>query len=389
MIHSTERILTTHAGSLPRPDDLRAMIADKAAEKPYDAAALAARLPGAVEEVVKKQLDCGIDVVNDGEYGKSNFTNYVRERIEGFEVREHRDGREEVLSIIARDARRFDGYFDINPRPRSREGMGFPVCVENLRFSETGRAELQRDIENFKAALEKAGAAYGFLPANTPGTVEHWLGNDYYKSNEEFVFAIADVMHEEYKAITDAGLLLQIDDPDLPDCWNCLPDMTVPEYLKYAAMRIEALNHALKDIPRERVRLHVCWGSYHGPHHDDIPLRDIADLIFSVTAGSYSIEASNPCHEHEWRVFEDVRLPEGATLVPGVVGHYSDFIEHPDLVAERLVRYANLVGRENVLAGTDCGLGTRVGHPSVCWAKLEALAEGARRASRQLWRKAA
>lgn len=389
MIYSTDRILTTHAGSLPRPDDLRGMIADKAAGKPFDAAALAERLPGAVEEVVRKQMDCGVDVVNDGEYGKSNFTNYVRERIGGFEVREHRPGKEEVLSIIARDARRFAGYFEANPRPRSRQGMGFPVCVEPLRYSDEGRAELQRDIENFKAVLDRTGAAYGFLPANTPGTVEHWLGNDHYSSTEKFVFAIADVMREEYKAITDAGLLLQIDDPDLPDCWNCLPDMSVPEYLKYAALRIEALNHALKDIPRERVRLHVCWGSYHGPHHDDIPLSDIADLIFSVKAGSYSIEASNPCHEHEWRVFEDVRLPDGATLVPGVVGHFSDFIEHPDLVAGRLVRYAKLVGRENVLAGTDCGLGTRVGHPSVCWAKLETLAEGARRASRQLWGKAA
>lgn len=389
MIYSTDRILSTHAGSLPRPDDLRVMIADKAAGKAYDEAALAERLPSAVAEVVKKQMDCGIDLVNDGEYGKSNFTNYVRERIGGFEVREHRGGKEEVLNIIARDSRKFEGYFEANPRPRSRTGMGFPVCVEKLHYSETGRAELHRDIANFKSAIAESGATHGFLPANTPGTVEHWLGNDYYKSNEEFVFAIADVMHEEYKTITDAGLQLQIDDPDLPDCWNCLPDMSVPDYLKYAAMRIEALNHALRDIPREQVRLHVCWGSYHGPHHDDIPLSDIADLIFSVTAGSYSIEASNPCHEHEWRVFEDIKLPDGATLVPGVVGHYSDFIEHPDLVAERLVRYANLVGRENVLAGTDCGLGTRVGHASICWAKLEALSEGARRASQQLWGKAA
>jgi 5-methyltetrahydropteroyltriglutamate--homocysteine methyltransferase len=209
--------------------------------------------------------------------------------------------------------------------------------------------------------------------------------NEHYKSDEEFVFAIADAMHEEYQAIVDAGFLLQIDDPDLPDGWNCLPDITLPEYRKYAAMRVEALNHALRGIAREKVRLHVCWGSHHGPHHDDIPLRDIIDLIFSVNAGSFSIEASNPCHEHEWHVFEDAKLPEGATLIPGVVGHCSDFIEHPDLVAERLVRYAQLVGRENVLAGTDCGLGTRVGHPSICWAKFKAMAEGARRATKVLW----
>jgi 5-methyltetrahydropteroyltriglutamate--homocysteine methyltransferase len=244
---------------------------------------------------------------------------------------------------------------------------------------------LQADIANFTSALEQEGATWGFLPANTPGTVEHWLGNDFYKSDEEFLFAIADVLHEEYRAITEAGLLLQIDDPDLPDCWNCLPDMEVEDYLPYAALRTEALCHALRDIPRELVRLHVCWGSYHGPHYDDIPLIDIADLIFSVPVGSYSIEASNPRHEHEWRVFEEISLPEDTTLVPGVVGHYSDFIEHPDLIADRLVRYANLVGRENVIAGTDCGLGTRVGHPEVCWAKLEALAEGARRASEILW----
>ena len=214
------------------------------------------------------------------------------------------------------------------------------------------------------------------------------MANEYYKDDEAFLFANAEAMREEYNAIVDAGFLLQIDDPDLPDGWACLPKITVPEYRKYAALRIDALNHALRDIPKEKVRLHVCWGSFHGPHHDDIPLRDIIDLIFRVRAGSYSIEASNPCHEHEWRVFEDVKLPEGATLVPGVVGHCTDFIEHPDLVAERLVRYAKLVGRENVLAGTDCGLGTRVGHPSICWAKFEAMAEGARRATKMLWGRA-
>jgi 5-methyltetrahydropteroyltriglutamate--homocysteine methyltransferase len=389
MIYSTDRILSTHAGSLPRPDDLREMVTAKSLGRPYDDTLLKARLSKAVAEVVERQTACGIDLVNDGEFGKSNFTNYVRERITGFQVRQHRGGGHELLSIIARDSRKFAGYFETHPRPRSREGMGFPVCVEPLSYSEEGRAELAADIAGFKAALADSGAVQGFLPANTPGTVEHWMGNDYYRSDEEFVFAIADVLREEYKAITEAGLLLQIDDPDLPDCWNCLPDMEVEEYLKYAAMRVAALNHALRDIPRESVRLHVCWGSYHGPHHDDIPLRDIAGLIFSVNAGSYSIEASNPCHEHEWRVFEDVKLPDGATLVPGVVGHFSDFIEHPDLVADRLVRYASLVGRENVIAGTDCGLGTRVGHPAVCWAKLESLAEGARRATKQLWGRAA
>ncbi len=383
MIRSTERILVTHAGSLPRPDDLMAMVYAKSRGEAYDPAALDARLPGAVAEVVRQQADCGIDIVNDGEFGKVNFTNYARERIAGFELLENPPPGYRALDIIARDDRRFPGYFDAHPRPSSRAGLAPPICVEKLRY--IGRDEAEKDIANLKSALDGADVAGAFLPANTPGTIEHWMGNDYYKSDEEFLFAIADVMAEEYKTITDAGLMLQIDDPDLPDGWNCLPDMSVADYRKYAALRVEALNHALSDIPPEQVRLHVCWGSFHGPHHDDIPLKDIADLIFSVHAASYSIEASNPCHEHEWRVFEDVKLPDGATLVPGVVGHYSDFIEHPDLVADRLVRYADLVGRENVIAGTDCGIGTRVGHPLICWAKLEALAEGARRATRRLW----
>ncbi len=214
------------------------------------------------------------------------------------------------------------------------------------------------------------------------------MPNEHYETDEAFVYAIAEAMREEYEAIVEAGFLLQIDDPDLPDGWNCLPGMSVAEYRNYATMRVEALNHALRNIPPEKVRLHVCWGSFHGPHHDDIPLRDIADIIFGVRAMSFSIEASNPCHEHEWRVFEDVALPDGATLVPGAVGHCTDFIEHPDLVAERLIRYAGLVGRERVLAGTDCGLGHRVGHSSICWAKLAALTEGARRASERLWGRA-
>jgi 5-methyltetrahydropteroyltriglutamate--homocysteine methyltransferase len=194
-------------------------------------------------------------------------------------------------------------------------------------------------------------------------------------------------MREEYRGIVDAGFLLQIDDPDLPDGWQMYPEMSVADYRKYATLRVDALNHALRDIPREKIRLHVCWGSFHGPHQHDIPLKDIVDIIFRVRASSYSIEASNPCHEHEWRVFEDVKLPDGAVLIPGVVGHYSDFIEHPELIADRLERYANLVGRENVMGGTDCGLGPRVGHAKIAWAKLEALAEGARIATRRLWAK--
>jgi 5-methyltetrahydropteroyltriglutamate--homocysteine methyltransferase len=381
MHYSTDRILVTHAGSLPRPPDLRAMVVAKSAGQDYDAAALDRRLKEAVAETVRMQVDSGIDIVNDGELSKFNFTDYVRGRIAGYEERPNSGRRR--LSIIARDEKKFAGYFAANTRAQALGPPTMPVCVGPLRY--VGQAELRKDLDNFKAALEGVSPAGAYLPANTPGTIEHWIANEHYKSDEEFVFAIAETMNEEYRAIVDAGFLLQIDDPDLPDGWNCIPDIALPDYRKYAEMRVAALNHALRGIPREKVRLHVCWGSFHGPHHDDIPLKDIIDLIFRVNAGSYSIEASNPCHEHEWHVFEEVKLPEGATLIPGVVGHCTDFIEHPDLVAERLVRYARLVGRENVLAGTDCGLGSRVGHPSICWAKFEAMAEGARRATKILW----
>jgi 5-methyltetrahydropteroyltriglutamate--homocysteine methyltransferase len=384
MIYSTDRILTTHAGSLPRPADLRDMVLAKARGEWCDRAALEARLRSAVAEVVSRQIECGLDIVNDGELSKPNFTDYVSERIAGCENRPGTGFRR--LSMTARDETKFREYFAAHPRPRYAGGQTVPVCVAPLRY--VGQAELARDLDNFTAALGAVQVAGAFLPANTPGTIEHWMGNEHYQNDQEFLFAIAEAMREEYKAIVDAGFLLQIDDPDLPDGWACLPDINLADYRNYAALRIDALNHGLRDIPKEKIRLHVCWGSFHGPHHDDIPLQDIIDLIFRVRAGSYSIEASNPCHEHEWRVFEHVKLPEGATLIPGVVGHCTDFIEHPDLVAERLVRYANLVGRENVLAGTDCGLGTRVGHPSICWAKFEAMAEGARRATKILWGRA-
>ena len=381
MLYSTDRIMTTHAGSLPRPADLRDVVVAKANGEAYDAGVLAARLKAAVTDVVRGQAECGIGCVNDGELSKTNFTDYIRWRMAGYVERPSPGPRR--LSITARDKTKFADYFAAHPRARPVGPPTVPVVVEPLRY--TGQSEIAADIANFKAALGGVNVAEAFLPANSPGTIEHWLLNECYKTDEEFLFAIAEVMREEYRAIVDAGLLLQMDEPDLPDGWNCLPAITLPEYRNYAALRVEALNHALSGIPKKQVRLHVCWGSHHGPHHDDVPLKDIIDLIFRVQAGSFSIEASNPCHEHEWRVFEEAKLPEGATLAPGVVGHCTDFIEHPDLVAERLVRYARLVGRENVLAGTDCGLGTRVGHPSICWAKFEALAEGARRATKILW----
>jgi len=382
---SLDRILVTHAGSLPRPADLRELVAAKSSGQPYDAAALARRLREAVAEVVRRQVATGIDIVNDGELSKPNFLSYARERLAGFEVRQFPPGQEPpVLSISARDRREFPEYFAT--RGGRATGGTHPrqtYCVAPLRY--IGHEAVQTDIANLRAALEGVEAAEAFMTAVAPGTIEHWLANDYYPTDEAYLYAIADAMHEEYKAIVDAGFVLQIDDPDLPDGWQVYYDLSVEEYRKFAELRIEALNHALRDLPEERVRLHVCWGSYHGPHKHDIPLRAIVDLVLKVRAGAYSIEAGNPRHEHEWQVWEEVKLPEGKLLIPGVVSHCSDFIEHPELVAQRLVRFARLVGRENVIAGTDCGLGERVGHPSIVWAKFEALAEGTRLASQQLW----
>ena len=277
----------------------------------------------------------------------------------------------------------FPDYFNRGGRTSIGHHSRVFYCAEPLKY--VGHDEVKADIENLKAALHGKQFEEAFLPAIAPGTMEHWMKNEYYPTEEAYLFAIADAMHEEYKAIVNAGFVLQIDDPDLADAWQMFPQMSVADYRKYQEMRIDALNHGLRDLPIDRVRFHMCWGSYHGPHKYDIPLKDIVDIVLKVRAGAYSIEASNPCHEHEWRVWEDVKLPDGKILIPGVVGHYSDFIEHPQAIADRLVRYAKIMGRENVIAGTDCGIGSRVGHPQVGWAKFQAMAEGARLATKQLW----
>jgi 5-methyltetrahydropteroyltriglutamate--homocysteine methyltransferase len=382
MKYSTARILTTHAGALPQPEDLKQMHAAQVAGQPYDPQAFKSRVRSAVAEVVKKQLDCGLAIINDGEMGKSNFSRYARERLSGFTERDAKPG-DQVSSIFARDRVEFDDYFRKRLGGIRGENVKRVFCNGPLKY--TGQATLKAEIDDFKAAL--AGQQYeeAFLPAIAPGTIEHWMKNDYYPDDEAYLFAIADAMHDEYQAIVEAGFLLQIDDPDLPDGWQFMSHMTVAEYRKYAALRVDALNYGLRDIPPDRVRFHTCWGSYHGPHKYDIPLRDIVDIILRVRANTYSIEASNPRHEHEWRVWEDGKLPPGKVLVPGVVGHATDIVEHPQVIADRLVRYAKIVGRENVIAGTDCGLGPRVGDPQIAWAKFEAMAEGARIATKQLW----
>jgi len=379
---NTDRILITHAGSLARPPDLMEMLVARNEGKPYNREALAKRTRSAVAEVVHKQVECGVDVVNDGELGKSNFSRYTRERLSGF-VERAAGADFKPTSIFGRDMMEFADYFNRGGRTSIGHHARVFYCVEPLKY--IGHDEVKADIENLKAALQGKKIEEAFLPAIAPGTMEHWMKNEYYPSNEAYLFAIADAMHEEYKAIVDAGFVLQIDDPDLADAWQMFPQMSLAEYRKYQELRIDALNHGLRDLPQNRVRFHMCWGSYHGPHKYDIPLKDIVDIVLKVRADAYSIEASNPCHDHEWRVWEETKLPGGKVLIPGVVGHYSDFIEHPQAIADRLVRYAKLVGRENVIAGTDCGIGSRVGHPQVGWAKFQAMAEGARLATKELW----
>jgi len=356
------------------------------------------RLPSAVKEVVQLQVRTGIDVVNDGELSKRDgFSGYPRARLSGLVVRDFAPGEgPKPHDVQGRDRREFPGFaaqgfparfggqptFGGTAGPEGRGNRQVVMCVEPVTY--IGGDLCDMDISNLKAATLGLDVE-PYLPAVAPGTMEHWLNNDYYKSDEEFLFAIADAMREEYKKIVDSGIALQIDDPDLPDGWQMFPDMTVDEYQRYANLRVEALNHALRGLPAGRIRFHTCWGSQHGPHRADIPLSAFVDIMLKINAECFSVEAANPQHDTDYHVWETTKLPEGKSYMPGVVSHVSNHIEHTQLVAERLIRYANLMGRENVIAGTDCGMGTRVGHPEVCWAKFEAMVEGARIATRQLW----
>jgi 5-methyltetrahydropteroyltriglutamate--homocysteine methyltransferase len=391
---STNRILAGHAGNLPRSEDLWQMLLDRDAGRAVDETALQARVRQAVADTVQGQVDAGIDIVNDGEQSKRSWQTYAYTRLAGLEERPEQRT-QATGSIVGRDMQEFQGYFrglfagvgaglPATLRAGAVGGLTNPVaCVGPLAY--TGGEQVRADIDNLRGAIAGYDVEEAALTAIAPGTIEHWLSNEYYGSDEEFLFAIAEAMNAEYRAITDAGFLLQIDDPDLADAWQIHANMDIEEYRRFADLRVESINVALQGVPREQVRLHVCWGSIHGPHKNDIPLRHIADLILRVNAGVYSVEASNPRHEHEWRVWEDFPLPQDAVLMPGVVGHASDFVEHPELVAERIARYAGVVGRENVIAGTDCGLGGRVGHENIVWAKFEAMAEGCRIATRHLW----
>jgi 5-methyltetrahydropteroyltriglutamate--homocysteine methyltransferase len=398
MQRSTERILTTHVGSLVKPDDLQDMITAREMGQAYDAAALAARVTSAVAEVVRKQAEVGIDVVNDGEFSKSSWAAYFRTRLTNVEPRPGQ--RSTPGFIFEREERRFPDWFAgaragggpmfsyvlraaTAARGQPVVGIQGAFCTGPLEY--VGQAEVQADIANLKAAGAGVDVEELCMTALAPTIMTYFLKNEHYPTDRDFLFAIAEAMNEEYRAITDAGILLQLDEPAIVTDWHWMTDATVASYRAWLGVQVEALNVALRGIPPERVRMHTCWGSIHHPHTDDIPLEDVLDLILRVNVGAYSLEASNPRHDHEWRVWERIKLPEGKVLIPGVIGHYTDFVEHPRLVAERIVKYARVVGRENVIAGVDCGLGTRVGSESIQWAKLASLAEGARIATQELW----
>jgi 5-methyltetrahydropteroyltriglutamate--homocysteine methyltransferase len=387
MKRSTERILTTHVGSLVRPPDLVQMLRAKESGQPYDQQGLAAQVRSAVAEVVHRQVEAGVDIPSDGEYSKPSFSVYVNERLSGFDRRARRPDESPLLNW-GRDRKQFREFYEEYDRTQGDSGAAPVVCTGPITY--VGQAAVQSDIEHFKAALQGMQVEEAFIPAVAPGTIELQRRNEYYSTAEDYLYAIADAMREEYRAIVEAGFLLQIDDPRVVTQYDMLdPTPSIAEYRRFATLRIAALNHALADIPPERVRYHLCWGSWHGPHTTDVPLKDIVDLILTVRAGAYSIEAANPRHAHEWQVWETVQLPEDKVLIPGVVAHTTNTVEHPELVAWRLVNFARLVGRENVIAGTDCGFSQGAFNPrlhaSIVWAKLRALAEGAALATRQLW----
>jgi 5-methyltetrahydropteroyltriglutamate--homocysteine methyltransferase len=372
------RFLTTHTGSLPRPDDLSQMMADRAEGRPIDEAALQARIPRAIKEIVDQQIETGIDLINDGEQSKISYTTYVAERLTGFEGRGAwmaRSDREDFPQFAAWYARN-RGY-----RPP------LPLCVGPVALKDPNA--VQRDLANLRAALNGRQPAGVFVTAASPGQIARFLANDYYPSHEAYLDALATAMKPEYDAIAASGFTLQLDCPDLASGRNNqFADLSLEGFRKMVALHVEVLNAATAAIPPQQMRMHVCWGNYNGPHHRDVPLGDILDILLSARPHAISFEAANPRHEHEWTLFEDVKLPEGKKIIPGVLDSTTSYIEHPELVAQRLQRFASLVGAENVIAGSDCGYSTFVGDtnvvPEIAWAKLAAMVEGARLASANL-----
>jgi 5-methyltetrahydropteroyltriglutamate--homocysteine methyltransferase len=385
MTRSTDRILTTHAGRLDGPRGLREMTFDFMAGRGPDLDTVMTRVESGIVETIHKQTEAGIDIISDGELGKIGFGRaYYAPRLSGLGTRKLNPGETGWMGGQSGERKEFaEFYKDLNFEaflPPERN-----ICNGPINY--IGQKQVANDIAMFQRALADSGVhpAETFLCVLAPGWLEHFFHNEYYRTDEEYLFALADAMKHEYKAIVDAGFILQLDDPALPDTYDMIvPTPSVDDYRKFAAVRIDALNHALAGLPEDRIRYHICWGSWHGPHTHDLPLKHVVDLMLKVRAGAYSVEAANPRHEHEWKVWKEAKLPDGKILIPGVVSHASNVVEHPELVADRIALYAGLVGRENVIAGTDCGLGLRV-HPQIAWAKLKALAEGAALASKQLW----
>ena len=398
MKRSTDRILTTHVGSLARPDELVPILKAKDRAQPYDRDAYTRLVRQAVAESVRKQTEAGVDIVNDGEQGRASFFGYIVERFTGFERKPAPGGPEGNVRAQSRDYRAFPDYYAWSERIAESAGgtgrdrhHGVDVCTGKVTYR--GQAAIQADIDNLRAAVKGRPHEEVFVPAIAPSYIFATLTNEFYRTPEEYEQALADALREEYRAIVDAGFILQIDDPRLVTYYMMNADASIEDCRTWAAKRVEAINESLRGIPREKVRFHTCYSIDVGPRVFDMELKDIVDVLLKVNAGAFSFEAANPRHEHEYHVFEQVRPPEGMVLIPGVISHTTNLIEHPDLIAERIVRYARIVGRENVIAGADCGFaasGIRFNetHPSVAWLKFAAMAEGARRATRQLWGRA-
>jgi 5-methyltetrahydropteroyltriglutamate--homocysteine methyltransferase len=388
MKKSTDRILTTHVGSLIRPAPLQEFLRAKQGGKPYDKKAYEKCLTDSVAEVVRQQADAGIDIPSDGEFGKSiSWAQYALTRLSGFERRPITQDKANPFKRGADRTRFAEFYAELD----AHDGVATTteaICVGPIKY--TGQAELQLDIDNLKAALKNAKLEEAFLPVAAPASVIPDRKNEYYKNEDELQAAIADAMRTEYKMIVDAGFLVQLDDARNAVTYDrMVPPATFEDYRRWLAKQVDIINHAIEGIPQDRVRYHVCWGSWPGPHTTDVPLKDIVDLILKVKVGAYVIEGANARHEHEWKVWKDAKLAPGQVLIPGVISHATNVVEHPELVSERIVRLAKFVGRENVIAGTDCGFAQgpfyRRVHPSIMWAKLEALSAGARLASKELW----
>jgi len=391
MKRSTDRILTTHVGSLIRPKELQDFLRLKQAGKPYDDAAYQSCLTRCVAAVVKRQAQAGVDIVSDGEFGKSiSWSQYVLERLSGFERRPVKAAANPFKR--GADRTRFAEFYAELDAAEGVATVSDSVCVGPIKY--TGQAELQRDIDNFKAALKDVKVEEAFLPVAAPASVIPDRKNEYYKSDDDLLAAIAEAMRTEYSIIIDNGFLLQLDDARNAVTYDrMVPPASFADYRSWLARQVEVINHAIAGLPQDRIRYHVCWGSWPGPHTSDVPLKDIVDLILKVKVGAYVIEGANPRHEHEWKVWKDAKLAPGQLLIPGVISHATNVVEHPELVAERIVRLGNIVGRDNVIAGTDCGFAQgpfhRRVHPSIMWAKLETLAAGARLATQELWGRAA